>query len=88
MALGEAIENQTVLLRYRNPEIKAADLEFLRQPCGASWATRAALAPGDLRGMGLAAGERPAQSARLHGSSALDRLPPLMPHSAESKART
>jgi len=44
MALGEAIDNQTVLLRYRNREITAADLEFLRQQCGALWPTRAELA--------------------------------------------
>jgi hypothetical protein len=44
MALGEAIDNQTALLRYRNREITAADLEFLRQQCGASWPTRVELA--------------------------------------------
>ena len=44
MALGEAIDNQTVLLRYRNREITAADLEFLPQQCCASWLTRVELA--------------------------------------------
>jgi hypothetical protein len=44
MTLGEAIDNQTVLLRYRNREITASDLELLRQQCGASWPTRVELA--------------------------------------------
>jgi hypothetical protein len=40
MALSEIVDKQTVLLRYRNREITAADLEFLRQQCAASWARR------------------------------------------------
>jgi hypothetical protein len=44
MALDEVVDNQAVLLRYRNREITVGDLEFLRQQCAASWATRADLA--------------------------------------------
>jgi hypothetical protein len=44
MALGEFIDKQTVLLRYRNREITVADLEFLRQQCAAPWARRVDLA--------------------------------------------
>lgn len=34
------VDNGTVLLRYRNREIKTTDLEFLRQQCASSWSTR------------------------------------------------
>jgi hypothetical protein len=44
MALGEVMDSQGVLLRYRNREVTAADLEFLRGQCARSWATRGALA--------------------------------------------
>jgi hypothetical protein len=44
MALGEAVGKQTVLLRYRNREITAADLEFLRQQCATSKTKRIDLA--------------------------------------------
>lgn len=44
MAPSEAIDEQAVLLRYRNREVTAADLEFLREQCAASWATRGELA--------------------------------------------
>ena len=44
MALGEAVDKQTVLLRYRNREVTAADLEFLRQQCAGSWTRRVDLA--------------------------------------------
>jgi hypothetical protein len=44
MAPDEVVNKQSVLLRYRNREITAGDLEFLRQRCAASWATRGALA--------------------------------------------
>jgi len=44
MALGELVDRQAVLLRYRNREITVADLEFLRQQCAASWARRVDLA--------------------------------------------
>jgi hypothetical protein len=44
MAPSDAIDEQAVLLRYRNREVTAADLEFLRQQCTASWATRGELA--------------------------------------------
>lgn len=43
MALGEVVDRQTVLLRYRNREVTTADLEFLRLQCATSWATRAEL---------------------------------------------
>ncbi len=43
MAHGEATDEQTVLLRYRNREVTAADLEFLRLQC-ASWGTRGEVA--------------------------------------------
>ena len=39
MALGDQIDKQVVLLRYRNREVTAADLEFLRTQC-AQWASR------------------------------------------------
>jgi hypothetical protein len=44
MAPDEVVDNLTVLLRYRNREITASDLEFLRQQCAASWRTRVDLA--------------------------------------------
>ena len=44
MALSEVVDEEAVLLRYRNREVTAADLEFLRQQCAASWATRGDLA--------------------------------------------
>lgn len=44
MALGELVDEQAVLLRYRNREITVADLEFLRQQCAASWGRRVDLA--------------------------------------------
>lgn len=44
MALSEVDDKQAMLLRYRNREITAADLEFLRQQCAASWLTRVELA--------------------------------------------
>lgn len=44
MAPDGIVNKQTVLLRYRNREITATDLEFLRQRCATSWATRGALA--------------------------------------------
>ena len=40
MALGEVVDEEAVLLRYRNREVTAANLEFLRQQCAASGATR------------------------------------------------
>jgi hypothetical protein len=40
MALSEVVDEEAVLLRYRNREVTAADLEFLRQQCAASWVTR------------------------------------------------
>lgn len=43
MALNEVIDKQAVLLRYRNREVTAVDLEFLRQQCAASWTTRGEL---------------------------------------------
>jgi hypothetical protein len=44
MALGDVADSQTVLLRYRNREVTAADLEFLRRQCAASWPRRTDLA--------------------------------------------
>jgi len=44
MTRGEAVDEQTVLLRYRNREVTAADVEFLRQKCAAPWERRADLA--------------------------------------------
>ena len=44
MALSEVVDEEAVLLRYRNREVTAADLEFLRQQCAAPWATRGDLA--------------------------------------------
>ncbi len=44
MALSEVVDEEAVLLRYRNREVTGADLEFLRQQCAASWATRGDLA--------------------------------------------
>ena len=44
MAVYEAIDEQAVLLRYRNREVTAADIEFLRRECGKSWASRIELA--------------------------------------------
>jgi hypothetical protein len=44
MALSGVVDEEAVLLRYRNREVTAADLEFLRQQCAASWATRGDLA--------------------------------------------
>jgi hypothetical protein len=44
VALNEAVDKQTVLLRYRNREVTAADLEFLRQQCAGSWTRRVDLA--------------------------------------------
>jgi len=43
MALSEVVDDPAVLLRYRNREVTAADIEFLRQQCAASWATRGEL---------------------------------------------
>lgn len=43
MELSEVVDKQAVLLRYRNREVTADDLEFLRQQCAASWATRGEL---------------------------------------------
>jgi hypothetical protein len=43
MALNAAQDTGAILLRYRNREVTAADLEFLRQQCAASWATRGEL---------------------------------------------
>lgn len=44
MSLGEVVNDQGVLLRYRNREVTAADLEFLRGECARSWSRRADLA--------------------------------------------
>ncbi len=44
MALSEVVDEEAVLLRYRNREVTGADLEFLRQQCAAPWATRGDLA--------------------------------------------
>jgi hypothetical protein len=44
MALGEAVAQQNVLLRYRNREITAADLAFLREQCAGPWTRRGDLA--------------------------------------------
>lgn len=44
MAPDESVAKQTVLLRYRNREVTAADLEFLRQQCAGSWTRRVDLA--------------------------------------------
>lgn len=44
MATGEATGKQEVLLRYRNREVTAADIEFLRQQCACSRAGRMELA--------------------------------------------
>jgi hypothetical protein len=44
MAIEDANDGQAVLLRYRNREVTAADIEFLRQECGKSWASRIELA--------------------------------------------
>ena len=43
LAPSEAIDEQIVLLRYRNREVTAADLAFLRQQCAGAWATRGEL---------------------------------------------
>jgi len=43
VALGEIIDSQAVLLRYRNREVTAADLDFLRRQCAAPWASRGEL---------------------------------------------
>jgi hypothetical protein len=43
MTLNAKIDTQKILLRYRNREVTADDLEFLRQQCAASWATRGEL---------------------------------------------
>jgi hypothetical protein len=40
MTFGEVVNSQTVLLRYRNREVTAADLEFLRQQSAGSWTRR------------------------------------------------
>lgn len=40
MALDEVVDRQPVLLRYRNRDVTAGDLEVLRRQCAASWATR------------------------------------------------
>jgi hypothetical protein len=40
VTLDEVTDKQAVLLRYRNREVTAADLELLRQMCAASWARR------------------------------------------------
>jgi hypothetical protein len=44
VTLDEVTDKQAVLLRYRNREVTAADLEFLRQMCASSWARRGDLA--------------------------------------------
>jgi hypothetical protein len=44
MAFGEMMDSQGVLLRYRNREVTAADLEFLRGQCARPWARRVDLA--------------------------------------------
>ena len=37
MALSEVVGNPAVLLRYRNREVTAADLEFVREQCSIQW---------------------------------------------------
>ncbi|MFH0900559.1 MAG: Druantia anti-phage system protein DruA [Pseudomonadota bacterium] len=44
MTISEVMDRQGVLLRYRNREITTVDLEFLREQCASTWATRADLA--------------------------------------------
>lgn len=44
MAQGEATGARNVLLRYRNREVTAADLEYLRGQCVRSWSGRTELA--------------------------------------------
>ena len=44
MALSELVDKQPVLLRYRNREVTASDLEFIRQQCATSGLKRGDLA--------------------------------------------
>jgi hypothetical protein len=44
MALSEAVHDETVLLRYRNRELRARDLHFLREQCALPWSRRFDLA--------------------------------------------
>jgi len=43
MDFSEVVDDHAVLLRYRNREVTAADIEFLRRQCVASWARRGEL---------------------------------------------